>query len=184
MATELERITGLLRELDKALRFDEPVSLYLIGGGAITLAYDHRNRTADLDFIDPPGAIVKKAGEGTSLAQKYGIYISPVYEINFSVPDDWKDKCHFLDLSLKNLKVWVASVEDIILGKLARMEPKDLEDIFSLHELRKLDANKLLKRLNENTGELKAVEYRNNAKLLFKEAFGLKLVFARGKAVV
>lgn len=184
MATELERITGFLQELDKELQFNQPLSLYLIGGGGITLAYDHQNRTADLDFIDPPETIVKKGGENTQLAKKYGIYISPVYAINFSVPDDWKNKCQFLDLSLKNLKIWVASVEDIILGKLARMEPKDLEDIFSLYQLQKLNAKKLLRRLNENIRELKELKYRNNAKLLFKEVFNLKLAFTKGKAVI
>lgn len=184
MATELEQITGLLQELDKELHFNQPASLYLIGGGGITLAYDHQNRTADLDFIDPPAMIIKKAGEGTRLAKKYGIYISPVYEINFSAPNDWKDKCQLLDLSLKNLKIWVASVEDIILGKLARMEPKDLEDIFSLHVLRRLDARKLLKRLNENTNELRKLEYRHNAKLLFKEVFSLSLTLTKGRAVI
>lgn len=76
------------------------------------------------------------------------------------------------------------NVEDIILGKLARMEPKDLEDIFSLHQLRKLDAKKLLGRLNENTRELKELKYRNNTKLLFKEVFNLKLLFKKGKAVI
>ena len=182
MAREVERIIGLLTELDRELTFKEPVAIYLIGGGAITLAYDHRNRTADLDLVDPPKILAKKAGRGSILARKYGIYISPVYGINFSVPDDWKEKSLSLPFPLKNLKLFAACVEDIVLGKLARMEPKDLEDIIALHQLKKLDPKKLLNRLNENLRELKEPGYRNNVKLLFQEIFGVKIAFVKGNA--
>lgn len=180
MAAELERIIKFLAELDSELSFDKPQSLYLIGGAAITLAYDHENRTADLDFIDPPAVIAKKGGDGSALAEKHGISVSPVYEINFSAPKDWRDKSRLLELGLKNLKIYVASVEDIILGKLARMEPKDFEDIISLYNLNKINPRKLLKRLAENKKEFKEVEYRNNCKLLFREIFSLKITFERG----
>lgn len=180
MAAEVERIIGLLTELDRELAFRRPVPIYLIGGGAITLAYDPNNRTADLDLIDPPKILEKKGGKGSALADKYGIYISTVYEINFSAPDDWKEKSLPLPLPLKNLKLFAACVEDIVLGKLARMEPKDLEDIIALHQSKKLDSKKLLKRLNENIRELKEAGYRNNVKLLFQEIFGVKIAFVKG----
>ncbi|OGQ06912.1 MAG: hypothetical protein A3G32_06860 [Deltaproteobacteria bacterium RIFCSPLOWO2_12_FULL_40_28] len=182
MAAELERIKSFLKDLDSKLNFKAPVLLYLIGGGAITLAYDHQNRTADLDFIDPPEKLVNLGGQGTLLAQQYGIYISNVFEINFSVPQDWKNHSKEISLGLENLKIFIASVEDLVLGKLARLEPKDFEDIFSLYDLKFLNSKKILSRLNENSHELKNTEYRNNVKLFFSEVFKKKVIFKNGRA--
>ncbi|MDO8519667.1 MAG: DUF6036 family nucleotidyltransferase [Deltaproteobacteria bacterium] len=181
MEAELARIIDLLRDLDGRLDFKKPETIYLIGGGAITLAYDHENRTADLDFIDPPSILEKLGGKGSALAKKHGIYVSSVYEINFSVPADWKSFAFLSEPKLKNLKVFVACLEDIVLGKLARMEPKDLEDLLGLHRKGFLDAKKILMRLRENAKELANVEYRNNVKLLFDEIFGMKIQFAEGQ---
>jgi hypothetical protein len=152
----------------------------LIGGSAITLAYDDENRTADLDFIDPPKILVEKAGIQSALSQKYRIHVSSVAEINFSVPKDWRDQCRKLPLDLKKLTIQVPTVEDIILGKLARLEPKDFEDIIGLRDLKRIDLPRLVKRLEENRDELKHAEYRNNVKLMFREVFERAVFIEKG----
>ena len=180
MTAHLENILAFLKELDEQCGFKHPVDLYLIGGVAIPLAYDPQNRTADLDFIDPPHAITTKGNENSELAKKYHIYISALPEIVFSAPADWRSKSQELPLKLKNLCVFVPCVEDIVLGKLSRMEPKDFEDIISLEQRKLLNPKSLLERLKQNLKEFKKTEYRNNTLLLFNEIFGLKLSFGRG----
>jgi len=179
LTIQLDQIIRFLRELDGLLMMKRKIPLYLIGGGAITLAYDPENRTADLDLIDPPQDIIKKGGRDSRLSQKYRLYISPLGEINFSVPCDWRAKCRPSTLAFQHLEIFIPCLEDIVLGKLARLEPKDFEDIFALHEKKLLNPNKLLRRLRENKKELKEITYRNNSRLLYKEIFQLQLIFEK-----
>lgn len=180
MTVQFDQIIKFLHELDGLLVLKGKIPLYLIGGGAITLAYDPQNRTADLDLIDPPKNIIQKGGIDSLLCQKYRLYISPLGEINFSVPDDWRAKCNPLPIAFQHLEIFIPCLEDLVLGKLARLEPKDFEDIFALSEKKLLNPKKLLRRLQENKKELKEITYRNNSKLLFKEVFHLKLIFDKG----
>ncbi len=181
MSAFSESLHAFLKELDESLPSKKPLKLYLIGGSAITLAYDDENRTADLDFIDPPDFLVEKAGPKSVLAHKYRIHASSVAEINLSVPKDWRNQCRKLPLGLRKLEIWVPTVEDIVLGKLARLEPKDFEDIIGLRDLKRLDLPRLVKRLDENRDELKHAEYRNNVKLMFREVFERTVYFEKGK---
>ncbi len=181
MTVQSKQIVAFLKELDNQLSNKTPLLLYLIGGGAVTLAYDPENRTADLDFIDPPDRIAQIGGEGSSLAQRYHIYVSALAEINFSVPSDWKKYCHPLDIQLHHLKIMIPCVEDIVLGKIARLEPKDFEDIFGMKDKRLLEPQKLLRRLRDNKKELLNTGYRQNTKLLFQEVFQKRLSFKNGE---
>lgn len=180
MTAQYEQIINFLKDLDSEISSKDKKHLYLIGGSAITLAYDPGNRTAALDFIDPPDILLQKGGPQSDLAKKYHVYISSVPEINFSVPEDWRIQCRPIKLGLKNLEVFIPCIEDILLGKMARLEPKDFEDILGLYEKNLLDPNKLLSRLRKNKKELKELSYRNNAKLLFREIFGRGLIFEKG----
>lgn len=180
MEAEYRQIIGFLKELD-ALVSDQ-YTLYLIGGGAITLAYDHKNRTSDLDAIKPAQELIEIGGMQSDLAYKYKVGISPLSEITFSAPNDWKTKCKIIDLGLKNISIFVSDVHDLILGKVARLEPRDIEDITSLHEKQMLDIDILVERLNENKKELANLTYRNNSKLLFELIFNSTLIFEKGAA--
>lgn len=175
-------LRAFLKELDALV--DRPILLYLIGGSAITLAYDDENRTVDLDFVDPPGFLIEKAGPRSELSRRYKIHASSVSETGFSVPKDWRRRCTELSLGLKKLRILVPSVEDIVLGKIARLEPKDFEDILGLKNLKLIDANRLARRLRENQEELRNIEYRNNVKLLFREIFGRNVSFEKGKVAL
>lgn len=181
MTAQLENIVRFLKKLDQSLSAKQIIDLYLIGGAAITLAYDNQNRTSDLDFIEPPEVIINMGSEKSDLAKQFKVYVSALAEINFSAPADWKEKCHLIKLGLKSIKIHIPCVEDIVLGKIARLEPKDFEDIIALYEKKVLDPRKLCERLKENKKELREHGYRNNTKLLFKEIFGLNLVFEKGE---
>lgn len=180
MTARLQNIVSFLSQMDQQLEGTERVNLYLIGGGAITLLYDDENRTSDLDLIDPPSKISDIGSEKSALAQANNIYVSSLAEINFSAPPDWRQKCHVVELNLQNIRLHVPCVEDIVLGKMARLEPKDFEDIIALRDKGILHHQKLLRRLKENKKELKELGYRNNSILLFKQVFNLKLLFKNG----
>lgn len=183
MSAEHSAILRFLEELDKQLSSTPPITVYLIGGAAITLAYDHENRTADLDLIDAPQSLEDIAGIDSKLAQKHRVYVSCLDEINFSAPDDWRRYAHSLNLEkkLKHLNIQIPTPEDLCLAKLARLEFKDIEDIQGLWLQKKLSPEKVLSRLNQHTKALREIEYRNNAILLFSEIFQKPIVFARGQ---
>lgn len=185
MTAQYDTILAFLGDLDKAVAFKSRMVLYMIGGAAITLAYDRTNRTADLDIIDAPHSLEKLAGRGTALAERYHVYLSSVAEINFSVPSDWRDRSILLSLPvrLEHFDLRIPCIEDLCLGKLARLEPKDLEDILPLVQRGQLFPERILARLNQNIKELKDGRYRNNVRLLFNDFLNVPVVFKGGKVM-
>lgn len=183
MARTYQQIIKFLEELDRLLtaKFD----LYIIGGGSITLFYDHQNRTVDIDAVEVGKEIITIAGKKSALAQKHKVYIQKVSEIGFSSPKDWRNKAKAVEsLKLKNLKIFVADIHDVVLGKFARLEPRDRKDISDLYNKGLIDVVYLLQRLNQNKKELMKQKYKNNAKLAFEEIFNKKLIFQQGKAKI
>ena len=178
---EYQRIVDFLKALDKEL--NKQATLFIVGGGAITLAYVPGNRTSDIDAIEVDGEIDRLAGIDSELAQEFGVYISPLFDINFSVSGDWRSRCRLVDIGLKKLEIKVGDPYDIVLGKLARLEFKDIEDIMSLKEVGQIEVEPLLARLNENLEEVeKFTHYRQNALLLFGDILEHPIAFKRGRA--
>ncbi|MHB1465443.1 MAG: DUF6036 family nucleotidyltransferase [Thermoleophilia bacterium] len=180
-AAEYQRIIDFLKALDNKL--NKRALLYLIGGGAITLAYAPENRTADIDVIDVNEEITRLGGIESELAKEFGVYISPLFDITFSAPSGWRSRCRLLELDLQKLEIRVADPYDITLGKIARLEPKDIEDILSLTEAGQIEIDRLLERLNDNLIEVnKFPHYRQNALLLFGDILKQPIVFKHGRA--
>lgn len=183
MSATYEQIVKFLKALDKELR--NPASLFIIGGGSITLAIDKQNRTVDLDAVGASREVLAKAGAQSKLAKEYGIYIQKVSEIGFAAPGDWRSKVKpITDIKLNQLKIFVAEIHDVILGKIARLEHRDFEDISDLMKIGVIDLHYLIQRLNQNKKELRKIEYRQNAIRLFSIVFNKNLVFKEGKAFV
>lgn len=178
---EYQRIIDFLKALDKKLK--KRSTLFLIGGGAITLAYSPDNRTADIDVIDVDEGLARLGGIDSDLAQDYGVYLSPLFDITFSVPSDWRSRCRLVELGLHKLEIRVADPYDIVLGKLARLEPKDIEDILALTQAGHIEVDTLLDRLNDNLAEVKKFShYGKNASLLFGDILERPIVFKQGRA--
>jgi hypothetical protein len=177
---ERQRITAFLQALDQKSR--RKATFYVIGGAAVTLAYAPDNRTADIDVIEATEEVVALGGKDSDLAQEFGVYISPLDEITFAAPAGWKARCEPLDVGLKKLSIKTADRYDIVLGKTARFEPRDIEDIRAIQVRHRLDPVLLLDRLNSNLDEIKNFpSYRHNCALLF-ELLGRPIVFRSGKA--
>lgn len=106
----------------------------------------------------------------TAHGRKWRVYDSSLDETVSSLPPDTREQ--------------IESAEDIVLGKLARLEPKDFEDIMSLRDLERIDEKGLLARLNQNAENLKLIGYRNHVKLFFSEVYGKTAVFEKGKVLL
>ena len=175
-----DQIISFLKELDHKIK--EKRDLYLFGGGAMTLAYDRKNRTADLDFVEAPSDIVSKANQHSPLALKYHVYISFLAEINLSVPRGWRSRCKKLPLELSHLNIWVADVYDIALSKLPRFEPKDIEDLVSLVDKGLINSEGFLNFLNQNLKEFQInLSFLNNVKLAFHVLFNQSVKIKKGR---
>ncbi|KKK78338.1 hypothetical protein LCGC14_2844580 [marine sediment metagenome] len=180
---DYRQIVKFLSALDK--KIEKKTKLYLIGGSTITLTLDRKNRTEDIDVVDVEKKITDLAGKDSELAKKFNVYIHKMYEIDFSAPKDWRDIAKPIDgLSLNNLDLRAADVHDVVLGKFARLHPKDFEDITALNKNGHINIDFLLKRLNQNTKELMNLEYKNNVKLAFELIFGNKIIFRQGQALL
>jgi len=177
---EYRRIVAFLQALDGKAR--RKATLYVIGGAAVTLAYAPDNRTADIDVIDATEEVIRLGGEDSDLANEFGLHIQPLVEINFAAPAGWKERCQMLEMDLKKLSIKIADPYDIILGKVARLETRDIEDINAMQAGQAFDPALLLDRLNDNLSEVKNSQgYRNNCRVLF-EMLGRPIVFKRGRA--
>ena len=179
-SAERQIIIAFLQAVDRRAR--RKTTLYIIGGAAATLAYAPDNRTADIDVIEAAEEVVALGGKDSDLAREFGVYISSLAAITFAAPAGWKERCETQELGLTKLIIKTADRYDIILGKLARFEPQDIEDIMAMNEHKQLDAALLLDRLSANLDEVRNTRgYRENARLLF-QMLGRPIAFASGQA--
>lgn len=129
-----EGITSLLRELAAELQQrGAQADLFLVGGGAMALAYDARRTTRDLDAVFAPTAVVREAAAAVA-AQN-------------DLEEDWlndavkgflpgKDPDPRLFFETPSLRVSVASPEYLLAMKLrASRVDLDVDDIRLLYRL-------------------------------------------------
>jgi len=155
---ELEQI---LFEAEKiAMLFDiDPFDIYLLGGSAYILGEYNDRVTKDFDFVD------------LDYPTKYGKVFSHLrdfdmleYESSLLSPE-YKNRAMKIE-KFKYLKIDILSREDIIVSKIIRFEPKDIEDIDVL--IKKADRQLILKIIDEVLG-------RSDLYQVKKQGFFLKL---------
>jgi len=110
---EYQKIVSFLAALDEKLT--SSVTLYVIGGSAVTLAYYPDNRTSDIDVIGAEEEVIRLGGPESGLARKFGVHISEVSDISFAVPDGWRNRCQQVELGLKKLIIKDQKIAIIIL---------------------------------------------------------------------
>lgn len=174
-------VIAFLQALDGKIH--HRTELYIIGGAAVTLAYAPENRTSDIDVVQATDEVVQFGGTASDLSREFGVYISPLAEITFSAPAGWKARCEVHELGTKNLTIKIADRYDLILGKIARLEQRDIEDIQAINLNAGIDPDALIARLNDNLREIKnSAGYRSNAQMLF-EILSRPIEFKGGKAL-
>lgn len=80
-------------------------------------------------------------GYGSQFHQTHGFYIDGVDENTAKLPPGWEDRAWIrkLDVAGKTVSVVAPSAEDLIVSKLARLDPKDQEFIVAYNAGRPLD---------------------------------------------
>jgi hypothetical protein len=149
----------ILSTLDRHLQ--GPASLRLMGGAALILGYGISRATEDADLLADQGelrALVERADFGAALEatnrelEPTGLYLSHVWgpEQQILTPR-WRESCRRLppDPGWRWLEVEVLGPLDIVVGKLARADAEDLEDIRFLIDRESLAPSQVLQAIAE-----------------------------------
>lgn len=139
---------SLLKEINDSLQSE--ISFHCFGAFAITVQFGLPRETSDVDVMsgivqDHYGKLTEKAGKDSPLHKKYGVYLDLVGAIA-SVPDDYEDRLIEIDTPFKMIRFYVMEVHDIILAKISRNQPKDIQDVEYLAQIADIDVTLLEKR--------------------------------------
>jgi hypothetical protein len=132
---------SFLKELDQAVSVE--VSLHCIGGFVITQMYGLPRQTADVDVItiaprDEQVPVLQKAGKGSELQKKHGIYLDFVTVA--SCPHDYTERLtEMFPGTFQRLRLFALDPYDIALTKLTRNIERDREDVKYLTRTKDLD---------------------------------------------
>ncbi len=119
-----------LTDLDGQL--PAPVQLHCLGGFVLAVCYGLPRPTGDVDYI---AAIPRSgsenvqalAGESSKLARKHGLHFQ--YVTIADVPEDYEQRLiRIFAQDFVNLRLCALEAHDLVLAKLSRNHPKDLED--------------------------------------------------------
>ena len=141
-----DQVLAFLVEVDELL--DEPVPMEIIGGAAALLAYGARSATKDIDSF---ANIDERIGRAALLtAHKIPLDRASVAD----PPYNYEDRRQCLDLPFRHLRVWVPERHDLLLMKAVRAARHDEEVIQEMHEAEPFDLEVIVKRYNEEMGQV------------------------------
>ncbi|HEV2992379.1 MAG TPA: DUF6036 family nucleotidyltransferase [Candidatus Angelobacter sp.] len=137
-----------LRNVDEQL--DVSVELHCLGGFVLAAVYGLPRPTADVDYIaaipsDSLEELERIAGRHSTLAKNQGIYLQ--YVTVADIPEDYEQRLTELFAGqFSHLRLLALDVHDLILAKLVRNSPVDLEDAKFLANAGVIDEELLKKR--------------------------------------
>lgn len=140
-----------LKEVDRQLA--EAVQLHCLGGFVLAACYGLPRPTDDLDYISvlPPAgaqALEAVAGRQSKLAKKYRLYLQHVTIAD--VPEDYEGRVtEILRGRFSCLRFFALEAHDLVLAKLMRNHPVDLEDAKHLAKSGVLDPKLLRERYEQ-----------------------------------
>jgi hypothetical protein len=153
-----DRIASFLTDLDTALdaKFkDEVLKIYHVGRSALVWAYDSPSATKDIDMLRPDNdsplfqEALKLAGQGSSIAQRHGIYLEVVPPGLPPVPRGYRARSTRVDGPWQVLEVYRLDPNDLAATKLKRFSARDREDIQFLCDLDLINRVQLRTSLDE-----------------------------------
>ncbi len=119
-----------LQEVDAQL--PTPVELHCFGGFVLAACYGLPRPTGDVDYVTATPrtsatSIEALAGEGSELGKKHRLHFQRVTIAD--VPEDYDQRLvRIFAKDFAKLRLLAFEVHDIVLSKLSRNHPKDLED--------------------------------------------------------
>ncbi len=163
-----------LAEVDWQLT--DTVHLHCVGGFTATVVYGIPRHTGDLDYIHvvPRQAaqeLEHVGGPGSALAKKHKVFIHSAGVVE--LPYEYENRLRELDLGLTRLHIWIAEIYDLILSKLTRNSPKDMEDVKFLAGRHQLDFAVLYERWSSDMKiwVTNAERHENTLNLVWKSYF-------------
>ena len=141
-----------LKDIDNQI--DTEVIFHCFGGVAIKLLFGLPRETSDVDVLaalvrDRYSELVSIAGKESALNKKHGVYLDLVSTIAV-VPDNYDERLIKIDTRfLEKIRLYVMDPHDIVLAKLGRNSPKDIQDVIYLAKAANLDTKLLRQRYTE-----------------------------------
>ena len=139
---------AFLLDLDQLL--DERVEFHCLGGFVMAMLYGLKRPTADVDVlaIKPRVDLTPRAGKGSPLHRKHGVYLDVVTVLE-AYPEDYEQRLtELLPGAFNRLRLRALDPYDLVLTKL-RNSPKDREDVYHLADAVPLDIDILRSRYDE-----------------------------------
>ena len=161
------RWNTFLGEVDGLLRAS--VELHCLGGFVLAALYGLPRPSGDVDYIAaiPSNTVTDLdsiAGQGSALARKYGLYFQHVTVAD--VPEGYADRlAELFPGQFGRLRMLALEVHDLVLAKLVRNSPVDLEDAMFLAKTGKLDETVLSQRYEQELRPYLANERRHDLTL-------------------
>jgi hypothetical protein len=130
----------------------EPILLQVIGSAALMLQCDYERGTKDGDVLEakdgPPTLkeqLISLAGKESDLHKQFRVYIDVVNRAILFLPQ--QPVFHPLpSLPLKNFRIEVLDIGDVVLSKLKRYNSDDKNDIRAMADKKLLDHGRLVAR--------------------------------------
>jgi hypothetical protein len=139
---------SFLSDIDE--RLSEDVELHCLGGFVVTLLYDLRRPTVDVDVIaiTPKGEtdfLIRLAGQSSELHRKHKVYLQVVGVA--TVPDDYEERlAEMFPREFTHLRLLALDPYDLALSKLERNTERDRDDVKHLARIVPFDLKVLRKR--------------------------------------
>lgn len=138
-----------LTEVD--VRLPDPLELHCLGGFVLAVVYGLPRPTGDIDLIavlphDKLGQLLEIAGTDSNLARKYGICLHYAGSVA-AVPEAYGTRLMpVFPEQFAKLRIKALEVHDLVLAKLTRNHPVDIEDVKYLARAGLLDPDVLRSR--------------------------------------
>lgn len=164
-----------LAEVDQSL--SNAVELHCVGGFVLTAAYGIPRTTNDLDYIsaiphESHADLENVAGRNSLLAKKHRVYLQAVGIAD--CPEDYEGRLVTLPFRLQKLTLKFLDPYDLILSKLTRNSPKDMEDVRWLAQNLGLEFGVLMERFDREMDWVPNRErHEQTLKIFWKEYFTL-----------
>jgi len=170
------RWATFLADVDRSLA--APVELHCLGGFVLAAAFGLPRPTADVDYIraEPHASVMELesiAGRGSPIARRHGLYLQHVTVAD--VPEDYCDRLgEIFPGEFAKLRLLGLEVHDLVLAKLVRNSPVDLEDAKFLAQAGRIEAGILRERYERELRSNLANETRHDLtmKIWLEACFG------------
>ncbi len=176
----------LLHKLVEALPSGRAFHLTVYGSAPLQLTVDHQLLSGDVDvFSDDDedlSELIVRAGLDKTQA---GLHVETGFELSFRTSPRWRQRAKVVQLG--HVTLTFPHPLDILIGKLDRLEPKDLQAFRRVRELTGHPTAEELQRELQNAVDLfrpafdedSPNRYPENTRQLWREFFGLEIDIRR-----